>query len=342
MHPKKDSIIQSDLHRESIKGLTSNKNFVITGLQVTAGSGLAVNISAGSCIVGGVYIEFYTSVLTVPASTTSEIYVELILDANKPTNATITYTTGSFTPSETRLWLASITTNAYGVTSITDRRVYRITGTKNTYTSSGFKYFNNSWIYAIVAGGGGGGRSSVPSGYNATGGCGGEISVDIAFHHGGTIVWMIGAGGSPGSSPTSGGTSSISYISNPLGTSESISANGGAGGQQYTGNISTYSYLKYHGALILFESQVYSGPTLTIHSTIVPAYQVIATGTNTKTYIGAYASVVGTPVVGVANSVVASNSVSSAGVTLSSGGASSTGTGGSGSAGKIIAYIWEI
>lgn len=344
MHPKKESIIQSNLHRESIKALTGNKNFVVTGLQVTAGPGLTVNISAGSCIVGGVYIEFNNSVLTLPASSTVFVYVALTLDAGKPVDATITYVSASFSPDETKLLLAMVTTSSSNISGVSDRRIYRIRGMKTTYTSSGSEQFSNAWIYAIIVGGAGGGYSNVPSGYNATGGCGGQINIQIVFHHAGLLQWVVGSGGAPGSPPNSGGLSSLWYIPSPGASSISITASGGAGAQiSNTVPLSIGSSLIYYDATISFETQLYSGPNIIIHGLIVPAYQLISTaGSNYKIYSGAYASKVGNPVIVTSGATHATNTVSTSGVTLSSGGNSSTSTGSYGTGGQIIAYIWEI
>lgn len=337
LHPKYQTIIQSDLHRESIKALLSDKNFVKSGLAVTAGTGLSVNISAGSCMVGGVYITFNASTLSVPASSTVQVVVELQIDANnKPTGAIIKYQSSFTFPQELQLWLATVTTNASNVTSVTDRRVFRTKSFKGLITSSATQYWYNAYIFAVFAGGGGGGSTNATN--FTSGGQGGSVVVNNYFHHAGYITFTVGAGGGIGTTGQAGGNSTITT------SNESETADGGSGGyfvSGYSGIYTLNSSLKsygYTGYTLLSRSHS-SLIVLSVPTIFTTSGQIGIVGTG---YNGIYSisdGVIGT--LAGNGTQVHSNYVFNDGLVLSQGGNSGSSPT-SGTAGKFLVHMWEV
>jgi hypothetical protein len=98
-------------------------NGVFDGLQVTAGSGLNINISAGTAHINGYFIESdSTETRSVNASTTNYVWCKLIRNAsNFVTGWDFQVTTSSTPPSDSFL-LATVVTSSSAVTSVTDQR----------------------------------------------------------------------------------------------------------------------------------------------------------------------------------------------------------------------------
>jgi hypothetical protein len=105
-------------------------NGIFNGLQVTAGTGLNVNISAGTGHINGYFIESdATETRSVTASTTNYVWCKLTRDAsNFVTTWDFSVTTTSTPPSDSFL-LATVVTSGTGVTSVTDNRNSGFIGT---------------------------------------------------------------------------------------------------------------------------------------------------------------------------------------------------------------------
>jgi len=339
LHPKYQTLIQSDLHRESIKALLSDKNFVKSGLVVSPGTGLSVNITAGSCVVGGVYITFNASTLSVPASSTVNIVVELQVDANnKPTGAVIKHVTTTPFPYELQLWLATVTTSSTSVTSVADRRVFRTRGFKDLITSSATQYWYNAWIFAVFAGGGGGGSTSTTN--YTRGGQGGMVVVNNYFHKGGYVTFTVGAGGGTGTYGQVGGGSSITI------SDETESASGGVGGAFESSSSGLYgasSMLRVYGypgfgvSATNYSSHIF--PTIPSIFTASIQYGLIG-NINPGVYSMAEGIIGSVPGNAVGSSVY-QNKVFYGALVLSQGGNSGPSPT-AGTAGKFLVHIWEV
>lgn len=96
---------------------------VINGLTITAGSGLAVSVSAGRAVVsdglGGGYLCYFdaaTTVSSLPASSTANIYVSV-----HPTTGQALLTAATTPPTDS-LSIGSVTTSVGAVTSVSNAR----------------------------------------------------------------------------------------------------------------------------------------------------------------------------------------------------------------------------
>jgi hypothetical protein len=98
-------------------------NGVFDGLQVTAGSGLNVNISAGSGHINGYFIESdATETRAVNASTTNYVWCKLNRDESGFVTGWNFQITTSSTPPSDSILLATVETSSSAVTSVTDTR----------------------------------------------------------------------------------------------------------------------------------------------------------------------------------------------------------------------------
>jgi hypothetical protein len=98
-------------------------NGVFDGLQVTAGSGLSVNISAGTGHINGYFIDSDTTEnRTVNASTTNYVWCRLTRDASNFVTGWNFHITTTATPPSDSFLLAEVVTSGSAVTSVTDTR----------------------------------------------------------------------------------------------------------------------------------------------------------------------------------------------------------------------------
>jgi hypothetical protein len=105
-------------------------NGVFEGLQVTAGSGLNVNISAGTGHINGYFIESdATETRSVNASSTNRVWCRLTRDASNFVTGWNFHITTTATPPSDSFLLAEVVTSGSAVTSVTDTRNSGMAGT---------------------------------------------------------------------------------------------------------------------------------------------------------------------------------------------------------------------
>jgi hypothetical protein len=105
-------------------------NGVFDGLQVTAGSGLNVNISAGTGHINGYFIESdATENRSVNASSTNRVWCRLTRDASNFVTGWNFHITTTATPPSDSFLLAEVVTSGSAVTSVTDTRNSGMAGT---------------------------------------------------------------------------------------------------------------------------------------------------------------------------------------------------------------------
>lgn len=232
-----------------------------TSFQVTAGTGLRVNVAEGYAMIGGHLVYESGDSVNVTANTTTYLHVEVTKDTDGRTIGVQYYQSGSIQETETRMLLASITTSSTAVTSVTDLRrtlnlgavlYYRITtGTSTTLT---FPNAKGLYIRVEALGGGGGGAGVSSTSQRGFGGAGGGYLFDDGVFVGGTSVEIqIGAGGSGGSNGNGGGGGNtlIRIRDSNNNIIHTYTAQGGFGGNIYSTsdntNYVTYQRFNYEG-----------------------------------------------------------------------------------------------
>ena len=233
--------------REWLKAVNAI-SYQITGNALpTSAANLVLIVPAGSAFISGYYVTWAATNVTLPASSTSHIFVKLISASGLATNVQIEDNTSGTYPADA-IKLGTVVTSGSAITSSTDQRlldgnqrirraVISATGTTNwivpaNVTRARFK----QWAPGGGGGGGGGGSSSngTSGGNGGPGHRGGYLEAVVPLIPGSTVTIVNGAGGSPGSAGASeggngggggnGGTSSI------VGTGFSFSNPGGNGG----------------------------------------------------------------------------------------------------------------
>jgi hypothetical protein len=98
-------------------------NGVFDGFQVTAGSGLNINISAGTGHINGYFIESDTTESrSVNASATNRVWCRLTRDSNGFVTGWNFVITTTATPPTDSVLIATVVTSSSAITSITDER----------------------------------------------------------------------------------------------------------------------------------------------------------------------------------------------------------------------------
>ena len=114
-------------HRESMmanlmKQYSSN-NFVVEGLEVTAATGLDVNIAIGECNIDGRRIVINTArSATMVDNTTNYVYLQLSFDALSNVNGVNVVSNTTGTAPSSSLYLANVTTISGSINTIVDER----------------------------------------------------------------------------------------------------------------------------------------------------------------------------------------------------------------------------
>ena len=240
-----------------------NEGNIANSFLVTASSGLNVTVNAGQAIVGGYYVEENTNTtLSVPANTTSYVYVQIVTDAqNRATSAQYVVSTNSNLEDKKTMLIAQVTTSSSSVTSIVDRRQtsgYIRAFYIETSTSTTLTFDNARGVYAFfegLGGGGGGARNGTVSGTTAFGGVGGGYGRNEGvFPNCVKVVITVGAGGSggnTGSSGASGGNTTVVFQDKNNNNLGSFTAPAGAGGLYFSGstggNIQTFNWYGISG-----------------------------------------------------------------------------------------------
>jgi hypothetical protein len=152
-------------------------NGVAPGYRATAGSGLTLNLSAGTAFCGGVAIQYAGGTLTMTASTTNYVYL------NPAASCAPAFNTTGF--ASTVIPLAAVVTGSSSITSIADDRtmfvppgsgggaVPSVNGISTAVTiaaGSGATVNTTGSTITIGASGGGGGGSALPESTVSQGG----------------------------------------------------------------------------------------------------------------------------------------------------------------------------
>lgn len=91
-------------------------NYILTGLAISAGSGLSVNVASGRAYIGGIEIESDatdSNQLSLTPNTTNYIYAQLTRDgSNEPSGWTFTFNTTGVAPADSVLLGYAITTGS--------------------------------------------------------------------------------------------------------------------------------------------------------------------------------------------------------------------------------------
>lgn len=98
--------------------------YVVSGLDYDSASGLVATFNAGKAMIEGRLVEITEAItLTLPASSTRRVFLQLTVDASGKVDAvTLTDTEEADTKPAISVWLATLTTDATTVTSSTDDR----------------------------------------------------------------------------------------------------------------------------------------------------------------------------------------------------------------------------
>ena len=179
--------------------LAGGNNFVLSGGTLPATDpDLTIQVAAGTAVIDGSYVQWPATNVTLPASSTSHLFLKLVRGSGLLTGAEIEDNTSGTIPASA-LKLGTATTSGSAVTATTDARIVG-PGALEVWTSSG--------TYTVPAG-----QTRIKIRiYGAGGGEGGS---------GGGCEFGGPSDGSNGSGGGSGGTTSVGSL---------VSANGGAGG----------------------------------------------------------------------------------------------------------------
>ena len=260
--PRSDSISVKTIEPSDFESYFSNdymNDYIVSGFTLTAGTGLAVNISSGTARVKGLFANNTTSSSkgSLTASNTNYIYVTLARDTNSEAESwSFTSNITGTTPTDS-LFIGTATTNGSGVTAVavpTDHRYPLVNswlfgnGQDGDATLSGNttlnedKYYNdltiNSGVNVTTSS-----RKKIVLFCKGTLTLNGTISVNGRGGTGGSSSGAVGGTGGNsgqfdgcGSNPTSGTAGANG--SSPNGeASVGIGAAGGSGGAGGTGGF---------------------------------------------------------------------------------------------------------
>lgn len=105
--------------RRSLKGVSGAQDYVVSGFTVAAGTGLNVDIAAGSAHVDATYIaRDATKTLAVAAS---QVALKIWVGYHSTTRDTLVWATGA-NPGSNYILLAEVDTDGSGVTAVRDKR----------------------------------------------------------------------------------------------------------------------------------------------------------------------------------------------------------------------------
>lgn len=110
-----DHAARVDIASQVLAGVPS----IITGLGISEGTGLVLNVAAGQAAIKGI-MEYAGGTVTVAASGTSRIWIDL--------NGSVSSGTGTYTPSNPAVYLGSVTASGSAITAIDIAGVFRLSG----------------------------------------------------------------------------------------------------------------------------------------------------------------------------------------------------------------------
>lgn len=232
--------------RELHKAINPESYIVSGGLLPTSAANLILIVPAGVAYISGYYVTWAATNVTLPASSTSHIFVKLIFSSGLVSNVQIEDNTSGTAPSDS-VKLGTVVTGGSTITGSTDQRLFSTRVRRDVISASGTtnwpvpanvtKIRIRQWAPGGGGGGGGGGEGSFGGGAGVAGERGGYVEAVVSVTPGATVTIVNGApgpggaggafnvsGGGDGTAGTAGGNSSVS------GTGFNFSANGGPGG----------------------------------------------------------------------------------------------------------------
>ena len=122
-----DYDVDGKKHRESMIARLLQQfregNFVVEGLEVTAGTGLDVNIAIGECNIDGRRIVINTArTHTLADNTTNYVYLQLSFDALNNVNGVNVVSNTTGTAPNSSVYLSNVTTSTGAIDTIVDTR----------------------------------------------------------------------------------------------------------------------------------------------------------------------------------------------------------------------------
>ena len=289
--PAYEGVLSSEKWSRLFYNLADNRNGVIpiqvniitlgSSFQVTAGSGLKVNVAEGYAFVGGHLVyESGGILLDVPPSSTSYIYVEVQKDTNNRTiGASYLVSSNGSLESQNRMLLATVVTSSNAVTSITDERRHissnlMVPFTVSTNTSTTLDYSGAKAVYLNVRalGAGGSGACTNTNGTYAYGGVGGGFLQDDDLFLGSIqIEIQIGAGGASVSGNSNGNNGGNTVITVKSGGTvlKTYVAPFGRGGLRSTSNTEFLTHqFNYEGVYYNYNLSI---PSATLQKVWMPS-----------------------------------------------------------------------
>lgn len=227
--------------RELFKALNGISYFLpgFSALPTTAAN-LVLIVPAGEGYISGYYAKWGATNVTLPASSTSHIFVKLIFSGGLVTNIQIEDNVTGTHPADS-IKYGTVVTSGSAITSSTDQRL--LDGNQRIRRAVITAVGVNSWIVPANitrgrfrlwgSGGGGGGGAGDGAGYGQDGARGGYVEAVVALTPGSTVTITIGAGGlaGPGGATANDGSDGqAGAASSIVGTGFSFTANGGGFG----------------------------------------------------------------------------------------------------------------
>lgn len=240
------------------------ENFTISSGFTQLG-GLSVQVNAGSAYVGGRYVEWPNTTITVQPNLISVIFVVVRSTSGLATGLDIEDRTDGFEPSDPAVCIGRISANATTVTTASTGGSFTTRNRRwmnvNRFTANDFftvPYGASSVTVFLKGGGGGGGGGggsgggdtnkgtntySAPGSLGGRGGDGQDVVTSLPVVGGETLSITIGAGGSGGSggsggaaaaNGSNGGNGSQGGTTTITGafSASALGGNGGSGGRQ--------------------------------------------------------------------------------------------------------------
>lgn len=196
--------------RELFKAVSAISYFVSGNALPTTAANLVLIVPAGSAYISGYYVTWAATNVTLPASSTSHIFVKLIFSASLVSNVQIENNTSGTHPADA-IKYGTVVTSGSAITSSTDQRlldgnqrirraVISTTGTTSWIGPANVTRIRiRQWGSGGGGGGGGGGDGSFSGGYGSDGNAGGYCEAVLIVTPGQTVTVTNGAGGSGGS-----------------------------------------------------------------------------------------------------------------------------------------------
>ncbi len=230
------------------------QSYVISGgLLPATQATLIQSIPAGEAYISGYYVTWPTTSVSLPASTTSHIFVKLVFASGVVSGIQVEDNTTGIEPADA-VKLGINTTNASTITSRVDQRllngnqrirraVIAATGSTDWTVPSNVTAVHVRQWGAGGGGGGGGGNDGLAgqAGTGAAGTRGAYVQTVLTVSPGETITITNGTGGSGGAGGGAGGydgsTGGNGGSSSIVKAGVNFTAGGGAGGRGGTGSI---------------------------------------------------------------------------------------------------------